>query len=167
MHELCEIRTDNYDSFNWKQALFGKRIPKKFVRKKSKSKFGTFCMALCSGLIKLSAMTKCSATNNCHESSKVKHSKIWDERLQAIRCPKHPLFSQWESSNVACALSSGYGGRLTLDFLLIPFCRFPTYLPNSSYIPASWPGTRCLCCLSCVTFESSLCLGKRKKVIRK
>lgn len=106
MHELCEIRTDNYDSFNWKQALFGKRIPKKFVRKKSKSKFGTFCMALCSGLIKLSAMTKCSATNNCHESSKVKHSKIWDERLQAIRCPKHPLLSQWESSNVACALKA-------------------------------------------------------------
>ena len=136
MHELCEIRTDNYDSFNWKQALFGKRIPKKFVRKKSKSKFGTFCMALCSGLIKLSAMTKCSATNNCHESSKVKHSKIWDERLQAIRCPKHPLFSQWESSNVACALSSGYGGRLTLDFLLIPFCRFPlTYQIPPTYRP--------------------------------
>ena len=30
MHELCGARTGNYD-FNWKQALFGERIPKKFA----------------------------------------------------------------------------------------------------------------------------------------
>ena len=30
MHELCGVKTGNYDCFNWKQALFGKRIPKQF-----------------------------------------------------------------------------------------------------------------------------------------
>ena len=30
MHELCGVRTSNYDSFNWKQALFRERIPKKY-----------------------------------------------------------------------------------------------------------------------------------------
>jgi hypothetical protein len=30
MHELCGVRSGNYDTFNWKQALFGERIPKKY-----------------------------------------------------------------------------------------------------------------------------------------
>ena len=30
MHELCRVRSGNYDCFNWKQALFGERIPKKY-----------------------------------------------------------------------------------------------------------------------------------------
>jgi hypothetical protein len=30
MHESCEVRTGNYDSFQWKQVLFRERIPKKF-----------------------------------------------------------------------------------------------------------------------------------------
>ena len=30
MHELCGVRTSNFDNFNWKQALFGERIPKKY-----------------------------------------------------------------------------------------------------------------------------------------
>ena len=30
MHELCGVRNGNYDSFNWKQALFGERIRNKF-----------------------------------------------------------------------------------------------------------------------------------------
>jgi hypothetical protein len=29
MHKLCGVRTGNYNNFNWKQALFGKRIPQK------------------------------------------------------------------------------------------------------------------------------------------
>ena len=29
MHELCGVRTGNYDTFNWKQAMFGERVPKK------------------------------------------------------------------------------------------------------------------------------------------
>ena len=33
MHEFCEVRINNYDSFHWKQALFGEMIPKKFVKK--------------------------------------------------------------------------------------------------------------------------------------
>ena len=33
MRELCGVRTGNYDSFNWKQALFGERIQRKFVKK--------------------------------------------------------------------------------------------------------------------------------------
>ena len=30
MNELCGVRSGNDDIFNWKQALFGERIPKKF-----------------------------------------------------------------------------------------------------------------------------------------
>ena len=30
MHELCGVRTGNYDCFNWKQATFGERIPKRY-----------------------------------------------------------------------------------------------------------------------------------------
>ena len=30
MHELCGVRMGNYDCFNWKQALFGERIPKRY-----------------------------------------------------------------------------------------------------------------------------------------
>ena len=30
INELCGVRTSNDDNFNWKQALFGERIPKKY-----------------------------------------------------------------------------------------------------------------------------------------
>jgi hypothetical protein len=30
MHELCGVRSGNYDSFNWKQAIFGERLPRKY-----------------------------------------------------------------------------------------------------------------------------------------
>ena len=30
MQELCGVRTGNYDCFNWKQAFFGERLPKKY-----------------------------------------------------------------------------------------------------------------------------------------
>ena len=29
MRELCGVRLGNYDWLNWKQAMFGERIPKK------------------------------------------------------------------------------------------------------------------------------------------
>ena len=32
MHDLCGVQSGNYDTFNWKQAMFGKRIPKKFSK---------------------------------------------------------------------------------------------------------------------------------------
>ena len=32
MHELCEVQSGNYDCFNWKQALLGERIPKKYSK---------------------------------------------------------------------------------------------------------------------------------------
>lgn len=32
MHEVCGVRTGNYDSFHWKQTLFGERIPEKFAK---------------------------------------------------------------------------------------------------------------------------------------
>ena len=38
MHELCGVRTGNYDSFNWKQALFGERLLRKYGRK---ARYGT------------------------------------------------------------------------------------------------------------------------------
>ena len=61
MQELCGVRTGNYDCFNWKQALFGERIPKKYG---PKLKFGTFLEALLFGPFGLNAMTRCSTTNN-------------------------------------------------------------------------------------------------------
>ena len=33
MHELCGVHTGNYDCFNWKQVIFGERIPKKYAKK--------------------------------------------------------------------------------------------------------------------------------------
>lgn len=33
MHGLCGLRSNKYDSSNWKQALMRERIPKKFVKK--------------------------------------------------------------------------------------------------------------------------------------
>ena len=30
MHELCRVRSDHLDSFNWKQTIFGERISYKF-----------------------------------------------------------------------------------------------------------------------------------------
>ena len=33
MHELCGVRRGNYDYFNWKQTLFGERIPKRYGKK--------------------------------------------------------------------------------------------------------------------------------------
>ena len=33
MHKLCGVRTSNYDCFNWKHAMFGERIPKKYYKK--------------------------------------------------------------------------------------------------------------------------------------
>jgi hypothetical protein len=30
MHELCGVTIGNYDCFNWKQATFGERLPKKY-----------------------------------------------------------------------------------------------------------------------------------------
>lgn len=32
MHEVCGVRIGKYVSFHWKQALFGERIPKKFMK---------------------------------------------------------------------------------------------------------------------------------------
>ena len=31
-HDLCGVRTCNYDSFNWKQALFGEEFPRNLLR---------------------------------------------------------------------------------------------------------------------------------------
>jgi hypothetical protein len=59
MHKLCGARTGNYDSFNWKQALFGEKNSKEFNKK-----IGTFYMVLCFGPFKLNATTKCSTMNN-------------------------------------------------------------------------------------------------------
>ena len=33
MHDLCGIRAGNYDSFHWKQTIFGEKIPKQVAEK--------------------------------------------------------------------------------------------------------------------------------------
>ena len=55
MHELCGVRTGNYDTFNWKQVLFGERIPKMY---------GTSLEVLLFGPFGSNAMTYCLTTNN-------------------------------------------------------------------------------------------------------
>ena len=53
----------NYDSFNWKQALFGERIPKKFSKKKNQNlTLSMWYYAL--DHFGLSATTKCSIMDN-------------------------------------------------------------------------------------------------------
>ena len=58
MHELCRVRTGNYVSFNWKQALFMERLPKNIAGRFS---FSTFLEALHFGL---NVMTKSLTKNN-------------------------------------------------------------------------------------------------------
>ena len=63
MHELCGVRTRNYYNFNWKQALFGKRIPKKYDSQNDYN-FGIFLGELLFEPFGSNAMTKCFIMNN-------------------------------------------------------------------------------------------------------
>ena len=61
MHELCGVRIGNYDSFHWKQAMFGERIQKKICKQII---IWHLLTALRYGLYGLSGMTKFSTKNN-------------------------------------------------------------------------------------------------------
>jgi len=66
----------NYDSFNWKQTLFGERIPKKFVKK---FKVWHLLRGITLWTIWIERNDKVFNHKQWHES-KVKH-KIWHELL--------------------------------------------------------------------------------------
>ena len=59
MHKLCIVRTCNYDSFNWKQTLFGEGCLRNLLKW-----IGTFYEAFFFGLFGLNKMNKCSTKNN-------------------------------------------------------------------------------------------------------
>ena len=61
MHELCGAEINNYNSFNWKQTLFRKRMPKNFVKK---IRIATFSKASTSRRFGLNGMIGCLSMNN-------------------------------------------------------------------------------------------------------
>ena len=77
MHELCGVRrTGNCDSFHWKQALFGERIPKKFGKK---IKFWHLLCGITLWTIRIECNDKVFNHEQWHEP-KVKH-RIWAELI--------------------------------------------------------------------------------------
>ena len=76
MHELCGVNTGNYDSFNWKQALFGERIRKKFA---PKIQVWHLLRGITLWTIWIERNDYVFNREHWHES-KVKH-RIWDELI--------------------------------------------------------------------------------------
>ena len=70
MHDLCGVRTGNFDSFQRKQTLLGENIPKKFGTFFAVSRFGPFGLYV---------TTKCSTMN--HGMSLRSNTRIWDELI--------------------------------------------------------------------------------------
>ena len=76
MHELCGVRNGNYDSFNWKQALFGERIPNKFGKNIN---IWHLLRGITLWTIWIERNNKLFNHERWHES-KVKH-RIWDRLI--------------------------------------------------------------------------------------
>ena len=76
MHELCEARTGNYDCFNWKQGLFGERLPKKYS---PKIKIWHLLRGITLQAIWIEQNDKVFNHKQWHET-RVKHH-IWDEHI--------------------------------------------------------------------------------------
>ena len=76
MRELCGVRTGNYDRFNWKQALIGERIPKKYGKK---IKTWHLLRGITLWTIWIEHNDKVFNHEQWHES-KVKH-RNWDELI--------------------------------------------------------------------------------------
>ena len=73
MHELCGVRSGNYDNFHWKQAMFGERIRKKFCKQ---IKTWHLLRGITLWTIWIERNDKVFDREQCHES-KVKRY-IWD-----------------------------------------------------------------------------------------
>jgi hypothetical protein len=90
MHEMCGVKTDNYDKFHWKQAMFAKGIIITFA---NNLKFGTSFVASLCGSFGSNVMTKSSTTKQWHES-KVKH-RIWDELIMYAKAEAPRALAWW------------------------------------------------------------------------
>lgn len=60
MHELCEVRSENYNTLNWKQAIFGEIIPKRYGKI---IMIWHFLRGWPFGLLGLNTTIKCSIMN--------------------------------------------------------------------------------------------------------
>jgi hypothetical protein len=74
MHQLCGVRSGNYDNFSRKQTIFGERIPKKYGKK---SKIWHVLRKITLWSIWIERNDKVFNRRQWHES-KVKQC-IWDE----------------------------------------------------------------------------------------
>ena len=102
MHELCGVGTGNYDSFNWKQAMFGEGIPKKFGKK---LKIWHLRMGITLGIIERN-----DKVFNCEQwhESKVK-LRIWDELFMYAKAVWDQVIKQIKlSSFSAVAMLQGF-----------------------------------------------------------
>ena len=115
MHELCGVTTCNYDSLNWKQILFGERIPKTYNKWFT---FGTSLGVSLFGLFGSNAMTKCSTLNNGvslgsntgfgtnSSSTPKRHGNGWLTKSRFIGPMRRPCSEgfdkPWGTRNVLC-----------------------------------------------------------------
>ena len=76
MHELCGVRIDNYDSFHWKQAMFGERVHNKLC---NQIKIWHLLRGITLCTILIEHNDKVFNHKQWHES-KIKH-RIWDELI--------------------------------------------------------------------------------------
>ena len=95
---LCTIfvgvRFDNYDSLNWKQALFGERIPKKFGKK---IKIWHLLRDIALWTIWIECNDHVFKHEQWHES-KVKH-QIWNELITYAKVAWEQVINQTKISS--------------------------------------------------------------------
>ena len=114
VHELCGIRTRNYDSFNWKQTLFEEKIPKKFTKKIK-------VWHLLRGMTLWTIWIECNDKVFNHEQwheSKVKHM-IWDELITYAKAAweqviKHIKISSFSATAMIQGFDQTWGARNVL-----------------------------------------------------
>ena len=98
MQELCGVRSGNLDCFNWKQALFGERIPKKYG---PKSKIWHLLRGITLWTIWIERNDKVFNQEQWHET-RVKH-RIWDELILYAKSAWERVLKQIKISKFSMA----------------------------------------------------------------
>lgn len=100
VHELCRVRTGNYDSFHWKQGLIRERISKKFGNKIKRIKKLKIWHLLCN-IALWTIRIECNDKVLNHEP-KVKHC-TWDELIIYAKATWEWVIKQFKISSFSIA----------------------------------------------------------------
>ena len=104
MHELCGVRTGNYDIFQWKQAMFGERLRKKFCKQ---IEIWHLLRDITLWTIWIERNDKVPNHEQWHKS-KVKH-RIWDEFIMCAKAAWKWVIKQIKISSFSTtALLQGF-----------------------------------------------------------